>query len=336
MGDPAGIGAEIIVKAMEEILRVPSDNVYLVIGDSRWIENAKDLIGSNLKIQTIASPEEVTKVSDILWVLDLKNADPKLIGLGELSPWGGKAAYEYVEIAIELALNRRLAAIVTAPLNKEALHLGGHHYSGHTEILAKLTNSPNYAMMLIDGGLRVIHVSTHVSLREACDLVTKARVEDVIRLAHDFGKLLSIRNPVIGVSGLNPHAGEGGLFGDEEIREIAPAIESVKRDGILAEGPLPPDTAFAKARDGHYDFVVAMYHDQGHIPTKMIGYSSKGPELQTHEFSGVNVTVGLPIVRTSVDHGTAFDLAGKGVASAKSMIQAIRLSERLVVSDQKW
>ena len=230
---------------------------------------------------------------------------------------------------IELALDKKIDATVTNPLNKEALNLAGHHYAGHTEIYADLTNTDKYTMMLADGNLRVVHVSTHVSLREACDRATKERVLDVIRIADKACKNLGIKNPRVAVAGLNPHCGENGLFGREEIEEINPAVEAAKAEGINALGSLPADTVFSKANGGMFDIVVAMYHDQGHIPLKLLGFVYDQEKQSWQAVQGVNITLGLPIIRTSVDHGTAFDQAGKWSASELSLENAIDYAIRL-------
>ena len=243
----------------------------------------------------------------------------------------GNAAFQYVKKVIELAMNHEVDATVTNALNKEAMNLAGHHYSGHTEIYAEYTGTKKYTMMLAHENLRVVHVSTHVSLREACDRVKKDRVLEVIRIADQACKELGIKEPKIGVAGLNPHSGENGMFGREEIEEITPAIEATKGEGIIVDGPVPPDTVFSKARGGWYDIVVAMYHDQGHIPLKVVGFVYNQAEQKWDAVAGVNITLGLPIIRASVDHGTAFDQAGKGVANELSLINAmdyaIRMSE---------
>jgi 4-hydroxythreonine-4-phosphate dehydrogenase len=212
---------------------------------------------------------------------------------------------------------------VTAPIHKESLNDAGHNYSGHTEIFANFTKSKKYAMLLVHENLRVIHVSTHVSLRQACDHVKKERIFDVITLLHKACVQLGIKKPVIGVAGLNPHAGDGGLFGDEEKREIIPAINQATKDGYHVEGPIPADTLFSKAKGGKYDGCVAMYHDQGHIPFKYEGFKWDQRSKKMESVSGVNITLGLPIIRTSVDHGTAFDIAGKGIASPDALNMAL-------------
>jgi 4-hydroxythreonine-4-phosphate dehydrogenase len=228
-------------------------------------------------------------------------------------------------------MNGEIDATVTGPLNKEAINLAGHHFSGHTEIYAHFTDTSDYTMMLADNDLRVVHVSTHVSLREACDRVKKDRVLKVIRLAHDACRRIGIGEPRVGVAGLNPHAGENGLFGREEIDEIAPAVREAVAAGINAEGPIPPDSIFSKAKGGWYDIVVAMYHDQGHIPLKLSGFRWN-EETGRWDTNGVNITLGLPIIRTSVDHGTAFDKAGCNEASEASLVSSIEYGVRLVMN----
>jgi 4-phospho-D-threonate 3-dehydrogenase / 4-phospho-D-erythronate 3-dehydrogenase len=317
MGDPAGIGPEIIVKAIaqETIYR---QAIPLVIGDWAILDRARRYVGAKVRIRRIESPGGAIGRRGAVEVLDLKNVDAEKCPPGVLRAEAGRAAVEYVWKAIDLANAGELDAVVTAPLNKEAMHLAGYPFAGHTEIFAERTGSGSYALMLVAGRLRVLHVSTHVSLREACDRVKQQRVLEVIRLAHDVGGAWALQRPKIGVAGLNPHAGEQGLFGREEREEIGPAVEAARAEGIDALGPFPPDTLFYRADRGEFDFVVAMYHDQGHIPVKLRGFDR-----------GVNVTVGLPIIRTSVDHGTAFDIAGKGTASPRSLLEAIRLAIRM-------
>ncbi len=329
MGDPSGIGPEIVAKALSR------SEVYkacrpLVVGDAGAMEQGVKIAGVDLKVGSIRSVGEARHIFGVMDVLDLSNVDLGGLRHGEVSPTAGRAAFEAITRAIDLALDRKIDAIVTAPINKEALNAAGHHFPGHTEIFAHFTNTRDYAMLLAHGNLRVIHVSTHVSLRQACDLVNKERVLTVIRLANDVCKRLGIRHPKIGVAGLNPHSGEGGLFGDEEAAEIIPALEQARKLGILAEGPVPPDTLFPKASAGLYDACVAMYHDQGHIPFKLLGFVWDDKESEWQSVSGVNVTLGLPIVRVSVDHGTAFDRAGKGIANPDSLIQAIMYASKLV------
>ncbi|HIE27790.1 TPA: 4-hydroxythreonine-4-phosphate dehydrogenase PdxA, partial [Candidatus Poribacteria bacterium] len=237
--------------------------------------------------------------------------------------------FEYIKKVIELALAKEIDATVTGPIHKEAINLAGYHYAGHTEIYADFTETKDYAMMLADGDYRIVHVSTHVSLRKACDLAKRERILKVIDLGCETLLRLGVENPRIAVAGLNPHAGEEGLFGDEEITEIIPAIEIAREEGINIDGPIPPDTVFAKARGGQYDLVVAMYHDQGHIAMKVAGFNYDKKTRQWTSMSGVNVTLGLPIIRTSVDHGVAFGKAGEGRANPQSMIEAIRMAAQL-------
>ncbi|WP_186431256.1 4-hydroxythreonine-4-phosphate dehydrogenase PdxA [Clostridium sp. BSD9I1] len=312
MGDPAGIGPEIILKALEEEKELRKKSV--IFGSYKVLNYYKELLNINTDINIINEINEFDdKAINIINVIDLDISDFKI---GEVSPICGEAAYRYIERAMEDAKGGQIKAVTTAPLNKEALHLGGHNYAGHTEIFAKLTDTKKYAMMLTSEKFRVIHVSTHVSLREACDRVKRDRILDVIMLAEDTLKKMGIKNPQIAVSGLNPHAGESGLFGREEVEEIIPAVNEAIRLGFNVEGPVPPDTVYLKAKQGKYDVVIAMYHDQGHIPMKMLAFDT-----------GVNITVGLPIIRTSVDHGTAFDIAGKGIAKGDSMIEALKMGE---------
>lgn len=317
MGDSAGIGPEVIAKAlsMRELYEVCRP---IVIGDADVMGEATKIAGVRLRVNRIGQPDEGAFEHGTIDIIDLGNIDMDRLRHGEISEMAGRAAVEYVERAVELALKGRVQAIATAPLNKEAMNRAGFNYPGHTEILAQLTQAREYAMMLVAGALRVVHVSTHVPLREACDLITKDSVLKTIILTHRALRELGFGRPRIAVAGLNPHAGEGGLFGGEEADEIAPAIAMARGMGIDALGPIPPDTVFYRANRGEYDGVVAMYHDQGHIPVKLLGFEE-----------GVNITIGLPIIRTSVDHGTAFDIAGRGIASPKSLVMAIETAAKM-------
>jgi len=322
MGDPAGIGPEICIKA----LSLPS--IYdrcqpMIVGDAEVMRLAAKILQSTLKIHAIQSVKEADFKYGTIDVLDLKNVDIAELKSGEVSAMAGNAAFEAVKKVIDLALAEEVDATVTAPINKESIHKAGHLFSGHTEIYAHFTNTARYAMLLADENLRVIHTTTHVSLRKACDLCTKARVLEVISLLSDACIQFGIAKPHIAVAGLNPHAGENGLFGDEEINEIIPAILEAKALGFDVEGPVPPDTMFVKAVQGKYDGCVAMYHDQGHIPFKLEGFQWDNEKQTMKSVKGVNITLGLPIIRTSVDHGTAFEIAGKGIASADAMFVAI-------------
>lgn len=325
MGDPAGIGAEIAVKALVDPV-VQAACRPVIVGDAKVVADAIRFTGSAAREKRLSDVSDALYEDGIVNVLNLDNVDLSKLVYGRVSPDAGRAAFEYIKTAIELALAGKVDAVVTGPIHKEALNLAGYHYSGHTEIFADLTGTKDYAMMLVDEGMRVVHVTTHVSLRRACDLVKKERVLVVIKLANRAAKALGISSPRIGVAGLNPHAGEDGLFGTEELEEIVPAVREARALGINAEGPVPPDTLFAKARGGQYDVAVAMYHDQGHIPLKTVSFRLDPQTAKWTAVSGVNVTLGLPIIRTSVDHGVAFGKAGKGTACARSMIDAIMLA----------
>ena len=302
----------------------------LVVGDLGMMYKARETVGlKNLKFHKISQVSEALFEYGTIDVLDMGLVDSEKLELGKVSKEAGEAAFQYVVKVIELANKGKVDATVTNAFNKEAINLAGHHYSGHTEVYAEYTGTKSYTMMLALGDLRVVHVSTHVSLREACDRVKKDRVLEVIRIANDACKQLGIKNPKVGVAGLNPHSGEGGLFGREEIEEIIPAIEAANAEGILAEGPVPPDTVFSKARGGWYDIVVAMYHDQGHIPLKVVGFVYDRDAQVWEAVEGVNITLGLPIIRVSVDHGTAFDQAGTGQANELSLMNSIDYAIRL-------
>lgn len=323
MGDPASIGPEITIKALArpEIFEICSP---LVIGDASVMEEAKKAVENDkIKIHPVLEVGDAVFQYGTIDVLDLHLIDAEKLEIGKVSAEAGDAAFQYVRKVIELAMRGEVDATVTNALNKEAINLAGHHYSGHTEIYAEYTGTKSYTMMLAHENLRVVHVSTHVSLREACERVKKERILEVIKIADQACRELGIEEPKIGVAGLNPHSGEHGLFGREEIEEIVPAIEAAKAEGIDADGPVPPDTVFSKARGGWYDIVVAMYHDQGHIPLKVVGFVYDSLQKQWEAVQGVNITLGLPIIRVSVDHGTAFDQAGKGTANELSLLHAV-------------
>lgn len=323
LGDPAGIGPEITVKALA------NHSLYercrpVVIGDASVLKAAAGIVGRpDVRIHAIEKPSDGIYTPGCIDVIDLKAVDPEKLQMGKVSAMAGEAAFQYVKKVIELAMAGEVDATVTNALNKEAINLAGRHYSGHTEIYAEFTGTDKYTMMLAHKNLRVVHVSTHVSLREACDRVKKDRILEVIRIADKACKDMGIPSPSIGVAGLNPHCGENGLFGREEIEEISPAVEAAKAEGIHADGPIPADTVFSKARGGWYDMVVTMYHDQGHIPLKVVGFVYNQKEQKWDAVEGVNITLGLPIIRTSVDHGTAFDQAGSGKANELSLLNAI-------------
>jgi len=328
MGDPASIGPEIAVKALSQKM-IYERCKPLIVGNASVIEKALAMLNFKSRINCIQVMSQARFEYGVLDVFDLQGGDLSSLEYGKVSAIAGDAAFEAIRKVIDLAVNNHIDATVTGPINKESINIAGHHFAGHTEIYAHYTNTEKYAMLLVDDDLRVIHVSTHVSLRQACDLVKKERIIDVILLLNAACQRFGIKNPVIGVAGLNPHAGDGGLFGDEEELEIIPAIKEAKSLGFNIEGPVPPDTLFSKAKGGMYDGCVAMYHDQGHIPFKLQGFDWDAKNNQMKNVRGVNITLGLPIIRCSVDHGTAFEIAGKGLASPDAMLQAIKYAIQL-------
>ena len=317
MGDASGIGAEIIMKALgrpeiQDMCRP------MVIGDAERLREAGRIVGSDLVVHGISQPKEATYAPGTVECVDLKLIPPGH-PFGKLSPVSGEAAFRYIERAVDIVQAGDAVAICTAPLSKEALHAAGHKYPGHTELLAELTGTPEVSMMLVSPKLKVIHVTTHIGLIDAIARIEPGLVERVIGRAHDTLIKAGIADPKIGVCAINPHAGENGLFGHgEEEEKIAPAVRACRAKGWRVEGPLPADTLFFLAGRGDYDIVVAMYHDQGHGPIKVLGLEA-----------GVNITVGLPVIRTSVDHGTAFDIAGTGIADDGSMVEALRQAVEL-------
>jgi 4-hydroxythreonine-4-phosphate dehydrogenase len=308
MGDPCGIGPEIIAKLYADTSPLPPT---LVLGDEVLIKRAIRLLALPLTVKVIDAPENFQFTTGTINIIPLSRL-PVDLSFGQLDARAGKAAFDYIRAGIDLALQKRIRAVVTAPINKEALRLADIHYPGHTEILADFSGTKDFAMMLMNDDLRVILVTIHVSLREAIEQLTIERELMTIRLAHRAMTQLGIVQPRVAVAGLNPHAGEHGLFGSEDEEIIKPAIQQAQAEGIEASGPWPGDTVFMHARQGRFDIVVAQYHDQGLIPVKYLGVDE-----------GVNITVGLPFVRTSVDHGTAFDIAGTGKASHASLRVAI-------------
>ena len=330
MGDPAGIGPEITVRALNRKETYEKCRP-VVTGDAAIIGQAVRLLGLNLQVNAIQNVKEAKFEFGTIDVIDLQCVDLATFEFGQVQPQCGNAAFQYIKKAIELAMADEVDGTVTAPLNKEALNLAGHHYDGHTEIYATFTNTKKYAMMLADENIRVIHVSTHVPLRKACDLVKKARVIECVELIDDACRQFGIENPHIGVAGLNPHSSENGMFGWEEAQEIIPAIEELKGRNFNVDGPVPPDSVFAKAKCGQFDGVVAMYHDQGHIPLKVCAFNWNKETGKMESASGVNITLGLPIIRVSVDHGTAFDVAGKGIANDSAMTLSIDYATRMAI-----
>nr|WP_240350366.1 D-threonate 4-phosphate dehydrogenase [Pectobacterium brasiliense] len=317
MGDPAGIGPEIIIKSLAE--GELSGASAVVVG---CVQTMRRILALNIvpavELKIIDKPADAVFAPGVINMIDEPLEDPQALKPGVVQSQAGDLAYRCIKKATELAMAGEVHAIATAPLNKEALHSAGHLYPGHTELLAKLTNSRDYAMVLYTDKLKVIHVSTHIALRKFLDTLNRDRVETVINMADVFLKRVGFTHPRIAVAGVNPHAGENGLFGDEEIKIVSPSVEAMKAKGIDVYGPCPPDTVYLQAYEGQYDMVVAMYHDQGHIPLKLLGF-----------YDGVNITAGLPFIRTSADHGTAFDIAWTGKAKSESMAISIQLAMQL-------
>ena len=315
MGDPSGVGSEIIVKMLSEPEYYDMARP-IVFGDAIRMKDSLKFVDKPLEIRSVERVDEAKYEYGTIDVLHIGIDGVPDVPYREVNAISGKASIEYIFRSIEMAQDRIIDAVVTGPINKESMHQAGYtNYPGHTEIFAEKTNTPDYSMMLYTQGYHVIHVSTHCSLREACDRATKKRVKRVIELAHDMIKTYGVENDLIAVAGLNPHCGEGGAFGEEDEKEIVPAIEEAKAEGINVTGPVPPDTIFYRAMQDQFKVVIVMYHDQGHIPVKVIDFDK-----------GVNVTLGLPIIRTSVDHGTAYGRAGKGYASPASLQEAYKLA----------
>jgi 4-hydroxythreonine-4-phosphate dehydrogenase len=317
MGDPGGVGPEIIVKVIS-CAGIRDYCTPIVVGDKAPIREALTLLKLPIKLRIIASPEDSKPVrrSESIELIDMGVV--KKFKKGKPTAEGGMASVIYIKKAVELALNKQVDGVVTAPISKQALKMAGFGWPGHTEMISDLTHTKEYAMVLVGGPLRIILVTIHTSLKKVPSLITKDKILKSIRLAKRACDMLGIKAPRMAIAGLNPHAGEAGLFGDEEIKKIIPAVKKALKEGIRVSGPYPPDTIFHKAYKGEIDIIVCMYHDQGLIPLKMIAF---------HE--GVNLTVGLPIIRTSPDHGTAYDIAWKGIANPSSMIEAIKLAAKL-------
>lgn len=328
MGDPASIGPEIAVKALLKKYVYEMCNPLLV-GDANVFNDIIKRLKLNVTINAINDVADAKFIFGKIDVIDLHNVKMKQLAFGKVSAMAGDAAFGAVKKVIDLAMAGEIDATVTGPINKKSINEAGHHFAGHTEIYAHFTGIRKYAMLLVEDNLKVIHVSTHVSLRQACDLVKKERILEVIELLYNGLVSLGETNLKIGVAGLNPHAGDSGLFGTEDEYEILPAVEEALARGYNVEGPVPPDTLFAKAATGAYGGVVAMYHDQGHIPFKLSGFKWDKVKKQMSSVKGVNITLGLPIIRTSVDHGTAFEIAGKGIASPDAMLLAIESAVQL-------
>ena len=333
MGDPSGIGPEIIVKAIKGLgQRIADGSLRIVVlGHASALEAARRQFAPDLSIPVVtADAPSWPSVCAIAAGEELEPIQP-----GVLCAEGGRFAFLAIDLGVRLATAGKVSGLVTAPLNKEALNKAGHHYPGHTEMLAELTGARGSVMLLADGGMRVSHVSTHVALEDVPKRLTPERLRRVIDLTHDALIRLGAPRARIAVAALNPHAGEGGLFGWQDIDVSMPTIAKAVEDGLDVVGPIPGDTIFVKLRAGQYDAVVAMYHDQGHIPVKLLGFEIDPATGKWRDLSGVNITLGLPIIRTSVDHGTAFDIAGKGIANEHSLVEAIEYAELLASHQPK-
>jgi len=318
MGDPAGIGGEVIIKSLKQ-KSIHSKCCPIIIGDATYLKFLLKKFPLSFKIVVIDKiKDRNTLPSDAILIVDLKNLKSNKIKFGICNTDYGRASYEYIAKGIKLASSGIIDALVTAPINKESFSKAGILHPGHTEILAHITKTTKFAMMLVGGNLKVVLVTRHIPLKDVAQELTKEKILIAIELAHNAGRYFNIPNPRIGVCGLNPHSGEGGTIGDEEIKTIIPAIEKSRKAEISVSGPYASDTIFYKALKGNYDFIIAMYHDQGLIPLKTLYFDE-----------GVNVTLGLPFVRTSPDHGTAYDIAGKGIANSKSMEEAIKLAVKM-------
>jgi 4-hydroxythreonine-4-phosphate dehydrogenase len=317
MGDPAGVGPEIIAKVFD------TGEIFahcrpVIVGNAGIMKKIIEELRLSVYVRTIGSIDEADPASGKADVLNLANVDLTKHLWGRPNAASGKAVVEYIKLAAQLALQRKVDAIVTAPINKEMMNAAGFDYAGHTELLAHLTATKDYGMLFVGGGLKVILVTIHHAMTDLPRLITRERVLKTIRLAHIAMREYGIEKPRIGVAAFNPHASEGGLFGHEELNEILPAVLEARGEGIDTSDPIPADTLFYKAKNGYFDIVVAMYHDQGLAPLKMLAFGN-----------AVNVTVGLPIIRTSVDHGTAYDIAGKGLADPTSLLEAVKLAGQM-------
>jgi len=323
MGDPAGIGPEIIVKAALKLSKeISAGRMELLV------------LGSEEALRKACSQVNVAQGDLPLKMLDVGPVDGEIV-TGTISPVGGEWAFRAVKRAAEMVQAGEADAIVTAPLSKEALHLSGHHFEGHTELLAHLTGQRDAVMMLAHGPMRVTHVTTHCAIADVPKRVTPTRLRRVFQVTLEALECLGFDKPRLGVAGLNPHSGEGGILGKEDEEIIAPVIKEFVDQGYDVTGPVPGDTVFIKLRASQFDAVVAMFHDQGHIPVKLMGFDVDPATGKWQAISGVNVTLGLPILRTSVDHGTAFDIAGKGIANPDSLVDAAEYALKLLEGRRK-
>lgn len=316
IGDPAGVGPEITVKSIANKDVFDAARV-VVVGDKKVIEKAIEICGKDLKVNVINEPEEGVYDEKTLNIIDLDNIDMDTFEYGKVQGMCGKAAYAYIEKAVDLANSRKVDAVATTPINKEALRAGGINFIGHTEIFGALTNTPDPLTMFEVRGLRVFFLTRHVSLRESCDMVKKERIIDYVKRCTEVLKQLGVTEGTMAIAGLNPHSGEHGLFGWEEVNEVTPAVEELKEMGYNVAGPIGADSVFHLALQGRFNSVLSLYHDQGHIATKTLDFERT-----------IAITGGMPILRTSVDHGTAFDIAGKNIVSEVSMVEAILLAAK--------
>lgn len=319
MGDPCGIGPEVLLKFAAEALTQPDRSYqFVAIGETSTLKKTAEQLGISVEFNAMGKFKRNSLVPNRLNILNLDNIKEDQLHMGKVGKESGQASVEFVLKATELAMLGEVDAITTAPISKEAMHLAGHHYPGHTELLAHQTKTSDFAMMMVGGKIRVVLVTTHFPLREVAEHIEKNQIKRVIKLAHRSLSFYEGKNPKIAVAALNPHAGDGGVLGNEEIEEIIPAIEECKKEGIKVSGPYPADSLFVKAKQGEFDAVIVMYHDQGLIPVKMEGFGQ-----------GINVTLGLPLIRTSVDHGVAYDIAGKGIADSSSMKAAVHYAAEM-------
>jgi 4-phospho-D-threonate 3-dehydrogenase / 4-phospho-D-erythronate 3-dehydrogenase len=328
LGDPAGVGPEIILKALS------SEEIYflcrpLVIGDAAVLKAIGRVLKTRLRLNPVESPDAGAYRFGTADVIDLANVEIDRLEMGKVSRMAGKASLGCIYRAIDLARAGQIHGVVTAPIHKKAIHLAGSAYAGHTDLFAGETGIKDFSIMLVTGDFRVAHVTLHVPLKKALEMLTKQRVLNVIRLTHQAMKDFGISQPRIAVPGLNPHAGDRGLFGDEDRKIILPAVKAARKEGIDAEGPLPPDSAYVLARGGRYDAALALYHDQGHIPAKLLGWAWDEKKRQWTSMRGVGIILGLPILRTTPDHGVGFEIAGQGKANPQAMLEAIRLAARM-------
>ena len=316
MGDPAGIGPEIVAKSIADKATYDVARC-IVIGDKKVMDKAIKIVGADLKVNVVESPADGDYSYGVLNMIDLDNIDMSRFEYGKINAMCGQAAFDYIKKSIEITMDKQADAVATTPINKESLHAAEVDFIGHTEIFGALTGTADPLTMFETNGLRVFFLTRHKSLRDMLDDIKKDRIIDYVERCTDALIRLGVKEGTMAVAGLNPHSGEHGLFGWEEVKEIAPAVEELKERGFNVAGPVPADSVFHQAAQGRFNSVLSLYHDQGHIATKTLDFDRT-----------ISITNGMPILRTSVDHGTAFDIAGKGIAGAVSMEEAIRLAAK--------